>query len=250
MSDPLKALLNQGIHGILHAELVVRVPSPSEAAVTAVKRAAKGSKKRSEALVDLWLTLGDAGAAWSSEADAEVRTLLATPSAPERDSLVQKLKFDPRRLRFASELRAIAARRTDPAWAWAVESLGVLRDPAAAAVLMEHTAGQDTAFVVLAALVRLRDPIADLVFEPNHDHPEPRTRTFALWGSAALGDEDAIRALVALLDDPDRSTPTSYTPGQSVRAAQALCDVFGWPFEWGDAAVEATRARLAANSGG
>jgi len=35
-----------------------------------------------------------------------------------------------------------------------------------------------------------------------------------------------------MLDDPPVETPTSYDPGESMRAAQALCDIFDWPFEW------------------
>ncbi|MFY0539394.1 HEAT repeat domain-containing protein [Nannocystis pusilla] len=160
-----------------------------------------------------------------------------------RDWLVQGMK---RRPRFIPELRAIARDAEDPEWAWAVDALGELGDRGSVEILMAHTAGQDTPFVLLDALRKLKDPIAALVFEPNLTHPEPRTRVFALWGLAALGHATPIAGLVALLDDPDVRTPSSYEPGESRRAAQALCDVLGWPFEWAPEAVDATHERVRA----
>jgi hypothetical protein len=62
----------------------------------------------------------------------------------------------------------------------------------------------------------------------------PRTRTFALWGLAALKYEAPLGVLVHLLDDPDIRTSTGFEPGQSFRAAQALADIHAWPFKWGD----------------
>jgi HEAT repeat protein len=57
-------------------------------------------------------------------------------------------------------------------------------------------------------------------------------RVIAAWGLGKLGDERAIRYLADMLDDPAVETPTSHDPGESIRAAQALCDIHGWPFEW------------------
>lgn len=68
-------------------------------------------------------------------------------------------------------------------------------------------------------------------------------RVLAAWGLGKLGDAGAAAYLAEMLDDPDERTPTSFTPGESRRAAQALCDIFGWPFEWEPAAVDRTRRR-------
>ncbi|WAS95689.1 HEAT repeat domain-containing protein [Nannocystis punicea] len=206
-----------------------------------LRRAARGSKARARRRVDVLLALGDAAPA--GPADQEVRELLGARDDETRSWLVQGMK---RRPRFIPDLRAIARDRDDAAWAWAVEALGELGDRGSAEVLMAHTAGQQTPFVLLDALRKLKDPIAALVFEPNLSHPEARTRVFALWGLAALGHETPIAGLVAMLEDPEVRTANSYEPGESRRAAQALCDVLGWPFEWAPEAVEATRARVRA----
>lgn len=76
---------------------------------------------------------------------------------------------------------------------------------------------------------------------------EKRSRIYAAWGLAKLKDAAAFHYLIEMLDDPDESTPKSYTPGQSVRAAQAICDVKGWPFEWGKTAVKNTKELLSSN---
>jgi len=44
-----------------------------------------------------------------------------------------------------------------------------------------------------------------------------------------------------MLFDPNKKTSTSYTPGQSLHAAQAVCDIKGWQFEWNRSFVEAHR---------
>jgi hypothetical protein len=68
-------------------------------------------------------------------------------------------------------------------------------------------------------------------------------RIHAAWGLGKLGDEEAIRYLADMLDDPEVETPTSYDPGQSLRAAQALCDLRGWPFRWGRDGAARTKRR-------
>jgi HEAT repeats len=67
-------------------------------------------------------------------------------------------------------------------------------------------------------------------------------KVLAAWGLGKLGDRRAIEYLGDMLDDPDREKPGRYfDPGQSWRAAQALCDVHGWPFQWDQRLVERTR---------
>jgi hypothetical protein len=69
------------------------------------------------------------------------------------------------------------------------------------------------------------------------------TRIFAAWGLGKLGDQSAIHYLITMLDDPDERGETYFRAGESIRAAQALCDVFGWPFEWDRSYVARTKAR-------
>ena len=58
------------------------------------------------------------------------------------------------------------------------------------------------------------------------------TRVIAAWGLGKLGDANAIAYLIAMLHDTDIRTTNSFEPGESIRAAQAVCDIHGWPFEW------------------
>lgn len=83
-------------------------------------------------------------------------------------------------------------------------------------------------------------PALERFFRP--DQPK-EVRVFAAWGLGKLGDEEAVGYLAEMLDDPEVRTPTSYDPGESRRAAQALCDIRGWPFEWSRDGVERTRRR-------
>ena len=70
------------------------------------------------------------------------------------------------------------------------------------------------------------------------------TRVIAAWGLGKLGDKTAIAYLIRMLDDPDESGPTFSRPGESIRAAQALCDIYQWPFEWNKSYVAKTVARV------
>lgn len=74
------------------------------------------------------------------------------------------------------------------------------------------------------------------------DRPK-EVRVLAAWGLGKLGDEEAVRYLAAMLDDPEVRRPSSYDPSESLRAAQALCDIRGWPFRWGRDGVARTKRR-------
>ena len=69
-------------------------------------------------------------------------------------------------------------------------------------------------------------------------------RVVAAWGLGKLGDQAAIAYLIRMLDDPDEHGPTHSNPGESIRAAQALCDIYQWPFEWDKSYVAKTAARV------
>jgi hypothetical protein len=73
---------------------------------------------------------------------------------------------------------------------------------------------------------------------------EKSTRIFAAWGLGKLGDQDAIDYLIGMLDDPDECGDTFFNPGESIRAAQAVCDIRGWEFEWHALTVEKTKNRV------
>jgi len=150
--------------------------------------------------------------------------------------------------RFAPLLNdALEGNADDHCRAYAITAAGELRSEANLPALL-RLAG-DPAFDPLfrRMLWALRDyahplcrPALERFFRP--DRPK-EVRVFAAWGLGKLGDQDAIRYLSEILDDPEVRTPTSFYPGQSRRAAQALCDVLGWPFDWSRDAVARTRRR-------
>ena len=73
-------------------------------------------------------------------------------------------------------------------------------------------------------------------------------KIMAAWGLAKLGHENAYRYLVSMLDDPETTIKTestiTYDPGEATRAAQAICDIHGWDFEWNKAFVDVVKDRL------
>lgn len=83
------------------------------------------------------------------------------------------------------------------------------------------------------------------LLEASFVHPqiEKSAKIFAAWGLAKLQHLTAIRYLGEMLYDPDITHTNGYTPGVSIRAAQALCDVKGWPFQWDKNFLEANRSR-------
>lgn len=73
---------------------------------------------------------------------------------------------------------------------------------------------------------------------------DKQARVIAAWGLGKLGDKQAITYLVEMLDDPDSKGENFFAPGESIRAAQALCDIHEWPFEWNKSYVAKTSARV------
>ena len=69
------------------------------------------------------------------------------------------------------------------------------------------------------------------------------TRVFAAWGLGKLADQRAIEYLITMLDDPDECGENYFRHGQSIRAAKALCDIFGWPFKFSKSSVAQTKER-------
>ena len=77
-------------------------------------------------------------------------------------------------------------------------------------------------------------------------------RIMAAWGLAKLKNKQAYDYLISLLDDPERTSKkdgvTTYDPGQSLRAAQAISDINGWDFEWDKHSVDIVKERLQSSS--
>lgn len=141
---------------------------------------------------------------------------------------------------------SLAAGGDQSCLAYAITSAGELRSEANLAVILKLA--NDPAIRSWSRLLwalkdyghpRCRPALRRLYREARHKGD----RVIAAWGLTKLGDEQAIQYLVEMLDDPDTETPTSYDPGESIRAAQALCDIHGWPFEWDRSWVAKTKRR-------
>ena len=73
-------------------------------------------------------------------------------------------------------------------------------------------------------------PFLEKVF--NDRQSDTSDKVVSAWGLVKIGDNSYFNYLVQMLDDPDIETSTSYSPGQSIRAAQAICDINKWDFVW------------------
>lgn len=77
------------------------------------------------------------------------------------------------------------------------------------------------------------------------DTSQPKsTRIFAAWGLGKMGDDPAKQYLYEMLFDPEVRTPKSYDPGESRRAAQAICDIRGWEFDGSRDSIAKTIKKL------
>ena len=85
-------------------------------------------------------------------------------------------------------------------------------------------------------------PFLERVF--NDKQTDTSEKVVAAWGLVKTGDRKYFDYLVKMLDDPDTETPTSYSPGQSLRAAQAICDIHNWDFVWNKDYVPVVKERL------
>ena len=85
-------------------------------------------------------------------------------------------------------------------------------------------------------------PFLKKVFDDKQT--ETSDKVVAAWGLVKIGETKYYHYLVKMLDDPDIETPTSYSPGQSLRAAQAICDIHHWDFVWSADHVPVVKERL------
>lgn len=129
--------------------------------------------------------------------------------------------------------------------AYAITSAGDLRSEANLAAILRLTDDPTMPLRnrLLWALKDYGHPRCRPALRRLYHAADKRDRVIVAWGLGKLGDEEAIWYLADMLDDPDIHTPTSFEPGESLRAAQALCDIHGWPFEWHRDWVAKTKRR-------
>jgi hypothetical protein len=84
------------------------------------------------------------------------------------------------------------------------------------------------------------------------DSFEKGNKVIAAWGLVKQGETDYYEYLIKMLDDTaiitsgtyETKNTTIHEPGESLRAAQAICDINGWDFEWHSSYVEITKNYL------
>jgi len=85
-------------------------------------------------------------------------------------------------------------------------------------------------------------PFLEKVFHDKQS--DTSDKVVSAWGLVKIGDSSYYNYLVQMLDDPDIETSTSYSPGQSMRAAQAICDINKWDFVWNNDYVTVVKDKL------
>ncbi len=219
-----------------------RVPGMLAALDAAIGRDAK----RREEAVYLLSELADI-----PEVVERIGVWLQDPNPSFRRWLVQTVEHG-RLTQFAPALSAIIESDADPVCRqFAIHAAGTLRLESSLPSLLRasHTEAKDNRWVLVWAFKEFAAPeCMPYLREVFGNQSEPSSqRVVAAWGLAKAGDEAAHKYLEEMLDDPDTRTPNSFTPGQSLRAAQALSDLHGWPFHWHVRSVGVTRRRLSAN---
>jgi HEAT repeat protein len=216
---------------------------PREGLLEALDIAVGPNKKRREEAVYILSELTDI-----SEAVARIGQCLNDPNPQLRSRLIQIVANRGMR-QFASLLNDIIERDPDPfCRETAVHAAGSLRQKENLPTLfrLADRNEQELNWRLAAALKSYATeecrPFLRRWFEDAAQNKS--TRVFAAWGLGKLGDQNALEYLIAKLQDPDDHTPKSFEPGESIRAAQAVCDIHGWPFEWNKAYVGRTIARV------
>jgi HEAT repeat protein len=204
---------------------------PREGVVEALDKAIGSSRRRRQEAVYVLSELSDV-----AEAVERVGEWLKDPNEKTRSWLIQTVEH--RRLKqFAPLLNDIIEYDPDTGCrTLAIHAAGALKQRENLPVLLRLAERNDQTLIGSLSWA-LKDyateecqPHLQRWFEDGTQRNP--TRVISAWGLGKLGDEKAITYLARMLEDPDHRGPTFFAAGQSIRAAQALCDIYGWPFEW------------------
>ena len=216
---------------------------PREGVLDALDKAVGSSKKRRSEAVYVLSQLTD-----TAEVVDRIREWLKDPDPRWRSWLIQTV--EQRGLtEFAPLLNQIIEHDPDPfCRGLAVHAAGTLRADENLPVLLrlakrvDHQGTWRFAWALKGYARPTCRPYLTKWFKDEKQ--DKQTRIVAAWGLGKLGDLKALNFLVQMLFDPDREGKTFFNPGESRRAAQALCDIEGWPFKWDKSYVTKTIARV------
>jgi HEAT repeat protein len=215
---------------------------PREGVLEALDKAIGSSKKRREEAVFILSELTDV-----PEVVERIGQWLSDPDPGVRSWLIQTVKL--RRLKqYAPFLNDIIENDPDSfCRERAIHAAGTLKADENLPTLLRLAERGDPDLIWRLAWA-LKDyateecrPYLNEWFKTNEGKS---TRVISAWGLGKLGQEDAIAYLIRMLDDPDVRGANFSEPGVSIRAAQALCDIYQWPFEWNKSYVAITKARV------
>lgn len=216
---------------------------PREGVLDALDKAIGSSKKRRQEAVYIVSELTDV-----PEVVGRIKEWLKDPDPQWRSWLIQTIEL--KRLRqFSSLLNDVIEHDPDPfSRDLAIHAAGTLKGQENLPVLL-RLAEQNDQGMIGSLPWALKDYATDecrryLQRWFEDDTQDKETRVISAWGMGKLGDKKAIEYLIQMLDDPDRRGPTFFEPGESLRAAQALCDIHNWPFEWHKSYVAKTAVRV------
>jgi HEAT repeat protein len=151
-------------------------------------------------------------------------------------------------VQFAEPLNAIMLSDPDPfVRQLAIHAAATLKSDVNFSTVLTLAANPpaDLRWVVLCALTAFaRDSCRPYLEAAFRDKASAKhDRIIAAWGLGKLGDPVAVDYLVRTLDDLEIRDEHGFDPGESRRAAQALCNIYSWPFEWLTSSVDETRER-------
>ena len=129
----------------------------------------------------------------------------------------------------------------------AIHSAATLHDPVNLTAILEvaQSHSDDLEWSIVWALKEFATPECEpFLCKFFGVDREKSHRIVAAWGLAKMGDAKAHSYLITMLDDPVVVLPNGHDPGESLRAAQAICDIHKWPFKWGRGHVAITKDRV------
>jgi len=140
--------------------------------------------------------------------------------------------------------------------AWALTSLGEIADDSSIPLLInlyEKTGAQYSGLAMALkkfesnpAVIKPLKEIFLLCDTKADSNILKRDKIITAWALCKHGCFDHYDYITGMLEDPDIRTETSFSPGQARRAAQAISDIKGWEFEWGEKYVQIVKDRLSA----
>ncbi len=216
---------------------------PRDDLFRALSDAIGNNQRRRRVAVYLLAQLSDA-----EGATEQIGRWFADPDAEWRAWLVQTIE-EARLVPLAPALNGVIEHDPDPlVRKMAVHAAGELRSAANLPALLRlaKACPQELLGYVLWALKEYGHEDCRAVLSEAFRGPEQAELAFehrvvAAWGLGKLGDPEAIQHLGQVLEGTAGGANPDVTLGQSLRAAQALCDLFRWPFQWHRDWVEKTR---------